>query len=398
MKLGIMLDVLKGPSEVGPGGYGLGGMERHTVALMRAALEEGDEVVLAGLRGKIDRGLLPDGVTCIEIKAPSGRPERDMAFAERAPAALRDAGCHRVLAFRHATDCDVYMPHGGLVDDARNAGDAAVGGPSRWTRIARAFSRKHAFFVEAETKLLAEREGPLVIAVSSTLGARIRQQFPSTTGRVQVVVNGVDTEHFRPAACEAEGRAFRARFVHGDALVGLLVAHRPRLKGAEAAIRALAEGPIDDIDRPVHLLVAGGRLDRGLRRLIRELALGARVHEVGRYADMRPVYAASDVLVHPTYHDPCSLVCLEGLAMGRPVITTPQNGVRDVMGQRGGIVVEEPGNPEAVAMALRVLADPALYDVTADDARYLALRNRESTRLQRVLDWCRGAARWQALA
>ena len=41
------------------------------------------------------------------------------------------------------------------------------------------------------------------------------------------------------------------------------------------------------------------------------------------------------------------LVCLEALAMRLPVITTPINGVREVMGQRGGIVGVEAGrNPD----------------------------------------------------
>ena len=52
--------------------------------------------------------------------------------------------------------------------------------------------------------------------------------------------------------------------------------------------------------------------------------------------------------------------------MGLPVITTPRNGVREVMGQRGGIVIEEPGNAEALATAIRVLADDELRAFTSE--------------------------------
>jgi glycosyltransferase involved in cell wall biosynthesis len=95
------------------------------------------------------------------------------------------------------------------------------------------------------------------------------------------------------------------------------------------------------------------------------------------------------VLVHPTFHDPCSLACLEALAMGLPVVTTPRNGVRELMGMRGGIVVESVGDPGAVACAVRVLADPALRALTAEDARTIALRHRLERRLDAVLDLCR---------
>ena len=79
--------------------------------------------------------------------------------------------------------------------------------------------------------------------------------------------------------------------------------------------------------------------------------------------------------------------------MGLPVITTPPNGVRELMGSRGGIVLEEAGNPRSVAVALRVLADPALRAQTAEDARFIARAHPLGTALDRVLDVCRAAAR-----
>ena len=376
MKLGLLIDSLQRP---------LGGLERHTLTLLHRARAEEEDVVIATVPGGVDHELLPEGVTVHEVKAPRARPERDQALAEAGAAQLRDVGC-RILALRHALDCDVYLPHGGLVGDARAAKDTSVGGPSRWTRLARAFSRRHAFFLEAEAALLGSREGPRVIAVSNTLGARIKQVYPAAAARVRVVINGVDEKHFERSVHRDAGQTLRAAHVPEGALVGLLMAHNLRLKGVETALRSLAREEVIGLDMPVHLLIAGASLDRGARRLARELGVADRVHELGSHEDPRPVYAAADLLVHPTWYDPCSLVCLEALAMELPVITTPVNGIRDVMGQRGGIVIEAPGNPEYVAIAIRVLSDVALRAVTADDARYLALRNRESTRLDAILD------------
>lgn len=74
-----------------------------------------------------------------------------------------------------------------------------------------------------------------------------------------------------------------------------------------------------------------------------------------------------------------------------PVITTARNGVAEVMGARGGIVLERPGDADALARAIVVLADPALRGVTGEDARYLAEKTRLSTRLDRVIDVCLAA-------
>ena len=250
-------------------------------------------------------------------------------------------GCDVVLAIRHALDCDVYFPHGGLVQDARDAKDRAVGGPSFWTRVGRSFSRKHDFFIEAEHAMLGGAEGPLVIAVSNVLAERIKQVFPTVRERLVTVLNGVDPDHFSRASVADAGAALRAGYVAEGARVALLLAKNLRLKGAATAIEALARPVLDDVAAPVHLFIGGAALPRDLRRLAREHGVADRVHEVGAFDDPRPLYAAADVLVHPTWYDPCSLVCLEALAMELTVITTPQNGVRDVMGHKAGIVVEE---------------------------------------------------------
>jgi len=62
------------------------------------------------------------------------------------------------------------------------------------------------------------------------------------------------------------------------------------------------------------------------------------------------------------------------------------------MGRRGGIVIEAPGEEDALARALVVLADDDLRAFTREDARYLALRHRAPTRLDRVLEICRAQA------
>jgi UDP-glucose:(heptosyl)LPS alpha-1,3-glucosyltransferase len=384
MRLGVLLDRVVAP---------VGGAERHTLALLaRAAATEGG-AALATLVGGLDASLLPPGVEAIGIDAPRPRPERDQAFARRGPAALREAGCDVVLAVRHALDCDVYFPHGGLVQDARDAKDRATGGASLWTRMARTFSRKHEFFLEAERRQLGAADGPLVISVSNVLAERMKAVFPACRERLVTVLNGVDAEHFRRAPFSEAGAGLRARHVPDGARVALLLAKNLRLKGIEAAIGALARPVLRDVERPVHLLVVGDRLGSAMRRHARDLGVADRVHELGALDDPRPAYAAADVLVHPTWYDPCSLVCLEAMSMELPVITTPGNGVRDLMGHKAGIVVEEPGNAEAIAWALKVFDDERLRRLTAEDARYLAESNRESTRLDHVLDLCRGRVR-----
>jgi UDP-glucose:(heptosyl)LPS alpha-1,3-glucosyltransferase len=379
MRLGVLIDRL---------GERRGGAETHTWALLERAREEGDDPVVAVL----DDGATsaPPGVAVVRVRTPRRRPARDRAFADEGERRLREAGCDVVLAVRHAPRCDVYLPHGGLVADAVRAADLARRrGLVR--RAARVLSGKWRYFLEAESALLDAQNGPQVIAVSRRLAARLRALHPACADRLTVVPNGVDVERFRrDAFLEGRARVRREMGVPDDAYVGLLLAHDAPLKGAETAVLALGHDVVHALDPPFHLLVVGGRL-RGLAARASSRGARDRLHLSGPVADPRPVLAAADVLVHPTWYDPCSIVCLEALAMEVPVVTTPENGVAELMGAKGGIVLEEPGNPEALAVALRVLADPALRRSTGEDARWIAERHRAATRLDQVLDVCRRA-------
>lgn len=381
MRLGVLLDRL-GPTA--------GGAEAHTDALIRRTLARGHEVRVAHLEGTP-----PPGVAAVPLGAvPRSRPARDRHLAVAGERALRDAGCTVVFAVRHALACDVYLPHGGLVADAWAARDASRGGAGLFARLAARFSTKRAFFLEAERALLSRADGPRVIAVSRTLAMRIASVYPAARGRVTVVPNGVDVEHFKPvggpagAAARAATRA--ALGVPADAYVGLLLAHDPWLKGLATLLAAAARPEVRALAPAFHLVLAGRRADAALRRAVARAGVADRVHLAGAVDDPRPLYAAADVLVQPTWFDPCSLTCLEALAMGVPVVTTQRNGVSELLGLRGGIAIERPGDPEGVARALTVLADADLRRVTAEDARYQARKTRLETRLDQVIDVCLG--------
>ena len=71
-------------------------------------------------------------------------------------------------------------------------------------------------------------------------------------------------------------------------------------------------------------------------------------------------YAAADVFVHPTLYEGSSLVTLEAMAHGKPVVATRAGGLPDKVrpGETGWLV--EPGDAPALAAALaEALAAPA---------------------------------------
>ena len=89
----------------------------------------------------------------------------------------------------------------------------------------------------------------------------------------------------------------------------------------------------------------------------------------------------------PTWYDSCSLVLLEALAAGLPVITTSHNGASEIMSDgRAGFVVENPGDWETLARHLRVLTDPATRFRMGVAARNLAEQYPIEGNYQQVLN------------
>ena len=133
-------------------------------------------------------------------------------------------------------------------------------------------------------------------------------------------------------------------------------------KGQDVLARALAEPALSSIGAVG--LVAGDPLPgaeetaRRLDRLASELALEDRLLRLGFRDDIETVLGAADVVVVPsTRPEPLGLVALEAAAAGLPVVASSHGGVAEVVrdGETGRLVA--PGDPAALAAALRALAD-----------------------------------------
>jgi UDP-glucose:(heptosyl)LPS alpha-1,3-glucosyltransferase len=150
-----------------------------------------------------------------------------------------------------------------------------------------------------------------------------------------------------------------------------------RLKGLEPLLHALhrlgASAPA--------LLVVGTSATATFERLAQRLGLADRVRFAGYCPDMRDAYFAADLLVHPTFYDPCSNVVLEALACGLPVITTCYNGASELLRPAGedgvcteGLVLDDPHDHARLAWCLEQLLDPVRRAACSRSARQTAAR------------------------
>lgn len=181
---------------------------------------------------------------------------------------------------------------------------------------------------------------------------------------------GVDVELFQPRPGERE--AARGRYgLPAGAIVLTFLGRLAQDKG----IGVLAEAWPDLADQfaQAHLLLAGepDRSDPVPDAVLETLRAHPRVHWIGHVLKEQVpwVYAATDMLVLPTFREGLSQVALEAGAAGIPVISCRVTGLDAVVDGVTGILVA-PGDPAALREGMaRLVVDPALRQRLGEAAR-----------------------------
>lgn len=173
--------------------------------------------------------------------------------------------------------------------------------------------------------------------------------------QVQVIPNGVDADEGDRAVAAAD---LRREYGGGAATILGMVARLHPQKAHPDLLEAFARLTTPAAD--VRLWLIGDGPDRAqLVEQARTLGIADRVVFAGDRGDVRDWIAAMDIFVHPTLFEGLPLAVLEAMAMGKPVITSPIDGLRSLItsGVDGWLV--EPGDPDALAHTIsHVIAHP----------------------------------------
>jgi phosphatidylinositol alpha-mannosyltransferase len=243
------------------------------------------------------------------------------------------------------------------------------------------------FHAHAERSLLLDVAAPLLRPVWRRLAVRVAVSEAAAgfvTGRlaigdgVRIVPNGVDVDLF--AKAEPHPGLPPGRRI-------LWVGRLDRQKGFPVAVRAFAElaGELPD----VWFVVVGEGRDRQavanvpgeIRRRI--LMVGSVSHQA-----LPAYHAAADVFVSAALgQESFGLVLVEAMAAGVPVVATAIPGYREVARDGVDALLVPPGDPRALAGAIRrVLAEPATAAGLAGAGRARAESFRWSAVVSRLED------------
>ncbi|MDX1646579.1 MAG: glycosyltransferase family 4 protein [Longimicrobiales bacterium] len=229
---------------------------------------------------------------------------------------------------------------------------------------------------------------PHVIAQSRYMRRQILDSYAVPEERVHVIHNPVDTDEFRPEARLDLREDARKRWsIDEGAFCLLFLGHNFRLKGLWQLLAVLGS---DDLrSRDIHLLVAGSGTGAGqlrkARRLIQRHGLEGRVTLAGAVRSSLEALAASDALIHLSWHDSFGFAPLEGMACGLPVILTPYAGAAELVETGTSGLVVDPDDEDDIAEAIRSLLDPEVRVRMGGAAAAEGARHDEPSNFLRVL-------------
>ena len=214
---------------------------------------------------------------------------------------------------------------------------------------------------EAEASII--RCSDAVLASCTVEAEQIAELYGADPTRIEVVAPGVDHAFFGPGH---RPQARRALGLPADGTLLLFVGRIQPLKGAELAVRTLAELCSDGGN--FRLVVVGGPSGpQGPESYERMIATAKELGVADRLVMVAPqphellstYYRAADVCLVPSRSESFGLVALEAAACGTPVVASAVGGLTTLVDPgRTGFLVDEP-TPSAFAGRVReIVADP----------------------------------------
>lgn len=299
-----------------------GGAERFVERALRALTDQPLALTLIARKWSGRPGF--DLKVCDPLHV--GRLWRDAGFARCVRQIIAEGRFDLVQSHERIPGCHIYRAGDGIHATWLELRDRARGVPP-WLTFAR--TPWHRYTLAAEAAMFRHPDLKAVICNSRMVRDDIAMRFPETAGKLRVIYNGVDLEHFHPRLRQEHRARIRAELgIGADVPVILLVGSGFERKGVSTLLEAL--GRMERRDATL-LIVGRDRRERTMRHLAARLGIGDRVRFLGGQKDVRPYYGAADCFALPTIYDPMPNAALEALACGLPAVTSTTSGAAELI-------------------------------------------------------------------
>ncbi len=345
-----------------------GGAERYSIAMVEQLAQQHEIHVFAQ---QIDHKW--PGVTYHRVSMPLPRPSwvNQLWYATATWWATR-RGFDVVHSHENTWHGNVQTVH--VLPVKHNLFDGRRGLALALRRLMTLASPRLLTYLALERLRFAPRAGRRIVVTSTMLYGVMCRAYPQCKPNLHVITPGV-TLPVRPADLAANKA--RARQLLGlplDVRLIAFVANDYWKKGLPTLLEALVSLPAD-----CHLAVVGSPAQIvEFRAIANGLGVESRVHFLGAFNDVSPLYEAADCLAHPTTEDTFAMVVLEAMAHGLPVVVSDVRycGIAGKLTHEvNALILSSPTDvAELSEQLLRCLSVAAAQSPLSDGARELAQR------------------------
>jgi glycosyltransferase involved in cell wall biosynthesis len=199
-------------------------------------------------------------------------------------------------------------------------------------------------------RLLSRVEG--VITVSEYSKRMIEERYPQSRGKIEVIDNGIDRNHFRPMKPDEIGDLSERFGLNGPyAITVSSLDPRKNISGLLEAWNKLPQRVRDGMD----LVIIGGEADIFSFELDVEIDPSVKFLGYVGHEDLPRLYSGAEFFVYPSLYEGFGLPVIEAMACRVPVITSNNTSLIEVAGDHALTV--PPGDCEAIAAEILRLAE-----------------------------------------
>lgn len=327
----------------------LGGKERDCLAIAAHLQQRGHDVTIVTTRATPRQ--LPLAIVPRKGLSNHGRARH---FAKAVMAYRNHHKLDAIISFERVPGADFHY-----------AADAAVA--LRMTTGAARFLPRQRTYLQLERGVFGNpRTRFFFLTQTQRDQYAAHYDFDPAQGIVLPII--LHDERFDAARTTAERSATRGQLgLASDAIVALAVAVKPKQKGLDRSLEALARFP------DLHL-VSAGSTDSWIAEQAKALKIEDRVRILPYGANVMDLMAACDFLLHPARAEAAGQVIAESLLARRPAIVSGICGYAGEIARSGaGIVLREPFDPQDLAAAMETMLErlPAMTSVAKVESNRL---------------------------
>ncbi len=307
----------------------LGGLERYAIAIAQAFARRGCNVEILTTGDTLD---IPH-VKVNSLKEPS--------FSSIASIYSFDKAASQWLQTHHydavfGLDRNINQTHY-RAGNGMHLSFLKQRHPKFLSRCLSYLNPKNQLILTKEKKLFQNPNLKVLFVNSKMIRDEILSHYQIDSNKIKVVHNGVDFKKYvfdHSSQVEMQLRLSLDPSSHQFLFIG----NGYQRKGLTLLLEALAKLNHSAFELSV---IGHDKNIAAYKLLAKKLKLKKKIHFFGPQQNLLPFYQAADCLVLPTRYDPFANVTIEAVACGLYVITTEQNGAKEVLDPSLGTIIAQ---------------------------------------------------------